>query len=183
VRVWDDFTGKPTFRLKHNGPVSGISFSPDGRFAAIDSDGIKVWDLTSGRQVLPTIDSKTSLYGVSFSPDGKLLAGVGGQRVGIGEPPIPGEVYLWCADSGKLTLSLQGHKDFVGGVAFTRDGKRLVTASRDRTVRFWDTATGVEVFAIRHGPAEWSGRVLFSPDGRRLAAAGDDGVTVWEALP
>jgi WD40 repeat protein len=55
----------------------------------------------------------------------------------------------------------------VWGLAFTPDGTRLASASRDMTVKLWDTASGQEVLTLRDFASEVSG-VAFSPDGRRL---------------
>ena len=45
---------------------------------------------------------------------------------------------LWDAESGKELLTLRGHSDPVYGVAFSPDGKRLATASGDRTVQVYE---------------------------------------------
>jgi WD40 repeat protein/tRNA A-37 threonylcarbamoyl transferase component Bud32/Flp pilus assembly protein TadD len=79
----------------------------------------------------------------------------------------------------------RGHTGVVWGVACSPNGRRLATASEDRTVRVWDVATGQEVFCLRgHEAPVW--RVAFSPDGRRLASAGGEQgkpgvVKVWDA--
>src|SRR5262249_2353559 len=71
----------------------------------------------------------------------------------------------------------------VCGVAFSADGRRLASASTDRTVKLWDVATGKEALTLRgHLDTVWS--VAFSPDGRRLVSASiDQTVRVWDARP
>ena len=66
-------------------------------------------------------------------------------------------------------------------VAFSPDGQRLASASRDQTVKIWDSATGKELFALK-GHAGWVTSVAFSPDGQRLASASDDQtVKIWDS--
>ncbi len=45
---------------------------------------------------------------------------------------------VWDLDSGKELLTLQGHSDWVRGVAVTPDGRRALSASADNTLKVWD---------------------------------------------
>jgi WD40 repeat protein len=77
--------------------------------------------------------------------------------------------------------TLVGHTAAVTSVAFSRDGRQVVTASQDNTARVWDVATGRPLTK----PLEHHGFVTaaaFSPDDRRIVTAGGDGtVRVWDA--
>jgi WD40 repeat protein/predicted Ser/Thr protein kinase len=75
---------------------------------------------------------------------------------------------------------LRGHAGDVYSVAIAPDGRRALSASKDRTVRLWDLTTGAEVYTLRGHTAAVRG-VLFSEDGRRAYSAGlDQTVRTWD---
>ena len=86
-------------------------------------------------------------------------------------------------ESGRELFPLRGHSASVSALAFSPDGRRLATASIDRTVKLWDMATGDEVLTLR-GHTAGVGCLAWSPDGLRLASGSIDWTArVWEARP
>jgi len=85
--------------------------------------------------------------------------------------------------------TLLGHEDVVHCVAFSPDGKRIVSASEDGTLRVWHTSLGRELLAIHPHINEANGApfsvvgAAFSPDGKRIASCSWDDKTVrtWDA--
>jgi len=73
------------------------------------------------------------------------------------------------------------HGDSVLSAQFSPDGKRIVTASGDRTARVWDAQSGLpltEPLPLKYGPGP---SLQFSPDGKRIVTAGFDTARVWDA--
>ena len=56
---------------------------------------------------------------------------------------------IWDSATGKELFALKGHAGRVMSVAFSPDGQRLASGSRDQTVKIWDSATGKELFALK----------------------------------
>jgi len=75
-----------------------------------------------------------------------------------------------------------GHTSFVTSVAFSHDGKRVVSGSDDNTVRIWDAETGQTVSGPFEGHTNAVTSVAFSHDGKRVVSGSDDhAVRIWDA--
>ncbi len=176
--IWDAERGEIVRSLPEF-TVFKVSFSPDGqRVVAATFNGLQVWTYTPGSaepiifeesQAILTIPE--SMGSGIFSPDGRIMAAA--QANGS-------IVKLWDASTGQELFTLVGHTDWVQGLAFRPDGKRLASTSLDGTVRIWSLGPGQETVAIMATPAGYGNRVVYSPNGQEFATNGGDGTaTIW----
>lgn len=79
---------------------------------------------------------------------------------------------------------LQGHQSAVSSVSYSPDGTRIVSGSRDNTVRIWDAKTGQPIGEPLQGHQADVDSVSFSPDGTRIVSGSlDNTVRIWEVSP
>src|SRR5262249_37608555 len=132
---------------------------------ALDHAGMRVWDVESGKRVA-ALEGQAAALDVKGSPDGLRTARVGQDNS------------IEIRQQGKVLHTLSGHKLSVTALAFSPDGRRLLSSAADATVRTWDVERGKEdhLFSLP-GPGGAT-RIAFSPDGRRAAVAAGSTVTV-----
>jgi len=173
-------TGKIQCTLpKHTMPVSAGAFDSDGaRVATICWDGsVKVANAATGAELVSLPGHGHNLgQAVAFSPDGtRLLAS--------GLKDHQGTVTVWDLASHTELFTLQGHTAMIRTIAFSPDGRRIVTASADKTAKIWDSSTGAELLTLR-GHKDVVGSARFSPDGSKIATTGEDGTArIWDSSP
>jgi RNA polymerase sigma factor (sigma-70 family) len=217
---WDIATGKRLWQNKEFGHT-GIVFTPDGKILS-SSQRPRAVDLETGKNVeipnLPAFEWDTHL---TLTPDGRtlLLANDKGIRVwdlkegkelrmlknageevvvtpdGSGIITNGGFLQRWDLTTGKRLwrdTSELGHTGEVTVLAFSADGKRLVSASNDGTVRLWDATTGKPLRVWRGHVGRRPVRVMsyaeagvkaldISADGRRVVSAGsDECIKLWD---
>ncbi len=130
----------------------------------------RIWDLTTKKEKVPPLKHDSGyVYAVAFSPDGKFLA--------TGSDEIGKYAQLWDCETGKRIGVFEGHTKAVRSVAFSKDGKRLLTGSLDKTAALWDVETRKLLIEFK-GHSLWVYSAAFSPDETRVVTTGQDGTAV-----
>ena len=170
--VWDTTTGGELLSIKD--AFQSVAVSPDGTQLAAGtiSGAIKVYDATTGSQLLQLSGHSANVLAVKFSPDGTQIASASQDRTAI----------IWDSITGQALLILAGHTDGLPYVDFSPDGKSVATASWDGTARIWDIASSgsKEVLTLT---GRSFGNVNFNPDEKQIVTAGfvDGVVQIWDA--
>src|SRR5262249_54332176 len=140
IRLWDTATGKELRHYQgHKDGVFTLGFSPDGKLLAAGGFGdLLVWRLDAAADQEPRrlAVANGGAGALAFSPDGTLLAAAA-------RGPA---LHVWQVDGWREVLRIDGkggqkfpHLD---GLAFFPDGKTLLTAEEENTIRLWDLTTG-----------------------------------------
>jgi WD40 repeat protein/tRNA A-37 threonylcarbamoyl transferase component Bud32 len=209
VKVWEDRRSQRVIYEKQPWWITGVAFSSDGRLVATESDkwrgavwegrtaeelrelrktykiDKKVWHSDTGEEVQTPVPSATGPADGDFnrladftvtSPDRRRVAQVDKDNA-------PNDVRVIDATSRRVVFTLMGHTGMVVSIAFSPNGRRIATASDDRTVKLWDSMTGLELLTLR-GHTAGVLCVAFSPDGHRLVSGSiDHTARVWDATP
>jgi hypothetical protein len=126
----------------HTGSVRSAAFSPDGKTVVTGGDDktARIWDSFTGKALVVLTGHADAVNDVAFSPDGKWLATASSD----------GSARLWDAATGKEVRQFLGHTGVevrrlttqateVRDVAFSPDGKYVLTAGGNATARLWHT--------------------------------------------
>jgi WD40 repeat protein/serine/threonine protein kinase len=175
ITMWDSSSGEAKHVLAHGaatgGAVVDLAFTSDsGRLATAGLDGVaRIWDVTTGEQLLALDSGSPEVWGVAFDP--------GDSRLATAAPD--GTTRLWDMESGREVLTLSGAGERFSSVAFHPGGDHLATTDESGATLVWDlTATG-EFFSAQANTGLET--VAYLPDDTGVVAGGaGGGVTIWE---
>ena len=175
LRLWYARTGEHLENfIYHVDHVRTVVFSPDGKFLASGGydSRLRLWKASTGHHIATL---KGGGPAVAFSPDGKRIASEYG-----GDGTI-WTIGLWDVHTGELRHVLSKYHSPLTCMAFSPDGKILVSASRDSEIVLWDIPTLQRRLSITTQHTEAVSSVTFSPDGETLASGSfDQTLRLWD---
>src|SRR5687767_442161 len=210
IALWQrSFGAKPTASFQpHDGPVKGISFSPDGYVLATASadSSVRLCVVPTGATFNILRGHEGGVESVAFSPEGSLLASCSTDKtVRVLDMRETARRHVLRGHTDEVTairfgkgllfsasrdatvrlwsgnreqMVLEGHTDWVRDLAVSPGGMLLASASRDKSVRLWDVVS-CELLAVF--PHENDSRaVAFSPNGRLLASEDAGVIHIWD---
>jgi WD40 repeat protein len=154
--------------------VLSVAFSPDGSQIASGSrdQTIRIWDARIGQVIGEPFRGQIDwVWSVAWSPTSPRITCCSGRAV-----------VIWDTNAREKVASFEGHEYSILCVAYSPDGSRLASGSRDSEIRIWNADTGEMVGEPLVGHSNYVRSITFSPDGKQIASGSEDQtVRIWDA--
>jgi WD40 repeat protein/nucleoside phosphorylase len=203
IRVWNILSGFCEKKLSgHRDVVRTIAWSPDFQkiLSGSDDTTLKIWDFDKGECLSTCYGHRDSIRYVAWSDDNNHIFSSSEDKT----------ISMWNASSGTCDFTLYdawnsldisiiptdalypepiephnftvfGDNATVKSVAWSPDGKKVVTGSRDKTIKVWDALSG-ECLAVLSGHGSTVRSVAWSPDGAYIVSGSrDKAIQIWDA--
>jgi WD40 repeat protein len=168
IKIWEldrvlySFTG-------HGQAVNTLAFSPDGQRLASGSRDrtIKLWQVATGELITTLTGHKLNITTIAFNIDGILASASADGTIGIWQNNI-------------MQRQLTGHIGSVTAIAFSPDGQILASGGEDRSIRLWDTQTGVCLQTLPGHAWQVSSLAFMAGGAVLLSGSWDKTVKFWQ---
>ena len=172
ANVWSMRAGHLLTKIDQAGFLGRAELSPDGRLIASASwnNQASIWRTEEDHRRLILATGHMTIQ-ARFSPDSALVMVVSGDAASI-----------WRAATGQLVATLQSHTGELNDAHFSADGRRVITASNDKTARIWEVASGRLLFTL-NGHTAAVNAAQFSPDSTKIVTVSEDRTArLWNAF-
>lgn len=174
IKIWDIASGfhVATF-TEHSSAVTGSVYSRRGNVLFTSSlDGsVRAWDMLRYRNFRTfTAPTRLSFSCLAIDPSAEIVCA--GSHDSF-------DIHLWSVQTGALLDQLSGHEGPISTLAFTPDGRTLVSGSWDRTIRLWNVFNRSQSSEMLQLTSDLL-CVAVRPDSAQVAASTlDGGLTFW----
>ncbi len=173
IKLWDVSTGTAIGALRgHDGLISALAYSPDGRRLASGSADktVRLWDLATGKETAVLRGHDEPVTSLSFSSDSRRICSLDGASG-----------HLWDTTTGRSVAAFGGPKRDATAL-FEPFGKQLVIGS-EHEICTLDATTGQRT-AVLGSHENQILHLAVSPDGKRIASHGvhEKTVHLWDGI-
>ena len=175
IRLWDIRTPRCQRHYSNPSPINSVVLHPNqGELVSCDQNGsFKVWDLggnVCSHELLP--EENVAARSVTISGDGNTLVGATNS----------GNCYIWKYSAGSFVPhdSVQAHERYITKCLLSPNGKRLATASAEKTAKIWEMEE-LKLEQTLTGHTEWVWDCAFTADSAYIITASSDMVPrLWD---
>jgi WD40 repeat protein len=165
VKLWNQ-AGKLLDTLPHSQPVTSVAIKPNGQIVTGSEDGtIKIWQ--QGKAIKTLIGHTAAVEAITISPDHKIISG-----------SEDGTIKIW--QQGKAINTLTGHSSGVRAVAITADGTIIISGSRDKTLKIWNS-NGTEIATLKGHLAPIYDVAINPLNNQIVSASADKTLKIWDS--
>lgn len=188
IDLWSADSGESVLRISgHTRAVKALSWSPQGDYLASGGDDriVRIWDLDARKEQLQLHPGHSgSMEDLAWSPDGTYLASGGhdylvrvwnvaeGEYLGAFTERIKRPFLHERGFEFAVGMKSVSHEDIVLSLSWAPNGRRLASASWDKTVAIWDVPEGTQLLGIQN--PGWITTVAWSPHSDQVAFGGYD---------
>lgn len=181
IILWNLATGEQLRTLKgHNDAIYDLAFHPASTVLASASGDqtVKLWQVSTGIRLDTLSQPLKEQFCVSFSPDGQAVVAGG----------VDNRLRVWkfmSADVPQINpiqIARFAHEGPLVQLAFSKNGKQLVSVSEDRTVKLWDATTYTQTYVFERQP-DITAALAWSPTGDQFVLGRMDGSLQFYPVP
>jgi WD40 repeat protein/tRNA A-37 threonylcarbamoyl transferase component Bud32 len=169
ARVWEIATKKEKWAIQEpiQSGIVALAFDPGNKRLATarGNGGVRLWEATTGKELLQLQGHSLFVTGLAFSSDGKWLLSASYDQT----------ARVWDAESGTQLRVYRGNTAPIVGLAVSPNNKQLATMAADGSAKTWDLTQNQEA---RSFPAT-ANTVAFDPRTNHLAV-GEEGLRIWD---
>lgn len=174
LSIWDGSSGlKIRSWEAHDGAIHAIRVSRDGRYLLSGGDDLSMilWDLSTAKAVRTFRGFKNPIMSVDLSADLRLAVG--------GDDGADILLYDLTAEPNKPPRVFRGHLGNITSVLLMPDNRRIVSASKDRTIRFWDIDSNELIKTLEGNVASINDIAVDIGQSALFAADENAGLRLW----
>ena len=173
VRVWDGEMRKEVIHVEDEIAVDVVDVSPDStRFATGTYRGASIWSILTGQRLVGPLRLDGAINGVRFSPNGEHIATV-----------WPSGIRIFDSHTGVELVSISTDQPDWGAItpfAWSGDGQRIFSASRDNKIRAFDASTGTQLTESQSFDINGTPSIALATNGKFIATLADRSITLLD---